>query len=102
MKGSVINVTTNIDQIELILSSLPYDEAIWCILKWWFQYKSRYMFKDVCFNLIRLTPKDLILTPLYSHSNGTIHPQWTSLFAMRTIFSIQTYNQHISSSDDFD
>ncbi len=33
MKGSVINVTTNIDQIELILSSLPYDEAIWCILK---------------------------------------------------------------------
>jgi len=33
MKGSAINVTTNINQTTLMLSCLPYDEAIWCIFK---------------------------------------------------------------------
>jgi len=57
---------------------------------------------NVRLNLVMLTLKDLISTPLYSNLNVTIQPQWNSLFPMQTTLSNQTNDQNISSSNDFD
>jgi hypothetical protein len=60
------------------------------------------MFGNVHSNLVMLALKDLILTPLYSNINVTIHPQWNNLFSMQTTLFNQIYDQNISSSIDFD
>jgi hypothetical protein len=58
-----------------MLSCLPYDDTIIGVfLKQWFEYKSPYMSGNVRPNLIMLTLKDLISTPLYSNLNVTIQP----------------------------
>jgi hypothetical protein len=60
MKGNLINVWTNINQTQLILLYLPYNEVtIGVFLKWRRQYKSHYMSKNVHPNLIMLTLKNL-------------------------------------------
>jgi len=67
MEGIVINVPTNINQMQLLLSCLPYDDAtIGVFLKWELEYKSFYMFLKVHPNLVMLALKDLVSTPLYS------------------------------------
>ncbi len=103
MKGNVINVPTNINQTQLMLPCLPYDEAtIGVFLKWRLEYKSFYMFKNLRRNLVMLALKDLISTPLYSNVNVTINLQWNSLFFMHTTLYNQTNDQNISSFDDYD
>ncbi len=48
MKGSIINVPSNINQMWLMLPCLPYDEAtIIVFLKWQLEYKSPYMSRNV-------------------------------------------------------
>ncbi len=85
MKGIIINVPTNINQMQLVLPRLPYDEAtIGVFLKGRLGYKSPYMFGNVCLNLVMLALKDLISTPLYSNLNVTIHIQWNNLFSTHT------------------
>jgi hypothetical protein len=60
------------------------------------------MFGNVRLNLVILTLKDLISTPLYSNLNVTIHHRGNNLFSMQTTLSNQTNDQIISSSNDFD
>jgi hypothetical protein len=75
MKNNVINVPKNINQTQLMLPRLPYHETtIGVFLKWWLEYKSPYMFRNVHPNLIMLSLKDLISTLLYSNLNVTIDP----------------------------
>jgi len=59
------------------------------------------MFGNVRFNLVMLALKDLILTPLCSNFNMTIHPQLNNLFSMHTTLSNQTNDQKLLSSNDF-
>jgi len=74
MKDNIINVSKNINQTQQMLSHLPYNEiTISVFFKWWFQYKSPFMFKDVQFNWIMLTLKFSILTPSYKNLNVIIH-----------------------------
>ncbi len=81
MKGSVINVPTNKNKMQLMLPRLPCDEiTIGVFLKRQFEYKSHYLSKNVCSNLVMLALKDLISTPLYSYLNFTIDPQWIIFF----------------------
>jgi hypothetical protein len=48
-----------------MLLHLPYNEVtIGVFLKWWLQYKSPYMSKDVHPNIIMLTLKNLIKNPI--------------------------------------
>jgi hypothetical protein len=75
MKGSVINLPTNINQMQLMLPCLPYDAAIIGVFfKRRLAYKSFYMFGNPCPNLVMLALKDLISTPLYSNLNVTMNP----------------------------
>jgi hypothetical protein len=86
-----------------MLSHLLYDETtIGVFLKRQFEYKSPYMPRNVCPNLVMLALKDLISTPLYSNLNVTINPQWKKLFSLHTTLSNQTNDQNISSFDDYD
>jgi hypothetical protein len=58
MKDNLINVSTNINQTQLMLMYLQYNEVtISVFLKWRCQYKSHYMSKDDHPNLIMLTLK---------------------------------------------
>jgi hypothetical protein len=101
MKGIVINVLANINQMQLVLPRLPYDGAtIGVFLKGQLEYKPPYIFGNVHLNLVMLALKDLISTPLYSNLNVTIHTQWTNLFFMHTTLYNQTNGQNISSSND--
>ncbi len=86
-----------------MLSCLLYDDAtIGVFLRQWLEYKSPYMSGNVRPNLIMLSLKHLISTPLYSNLNVTIHPQWNNLFSMQTTLSNQTNDQNISSYNVFD
>jgi hypothetical protein len=76
MHGSVIDVPTNVDQIQSILSHLPYDGAIvGVLLKRLFEYKSLYMSRNVCPNMVMVALRNLIETPLYKDLNVSIHHQ---------------------------
>jgi hypothetical protein len=96
MIGIFINVPTNINQMQLVLPCLPYDETtIGVFLKGQLEYKSPYMFGNVHLNLVMLALKDLISTPLYSNLNVTIHTQWSNLFSMHTTSYNQTNDKKI-------
>ncbi len=62
MKGIVINVLTNINQTKLMLPHLHDEATIGIFLKQWLEYKSPYMSRNVCLNLVMLALKDLIST----------------------------------------
>jgi hypothetical protein len=52
MHGSVINVPTNMNQIQSILPRLPHDgPTIDVFFKWHFEYKSLYMLGNVRANM---------------------------------------------------
>jgi hypothetical protein len=46
------------------------------------EYKSPYMSKNVCPNMVMIILQDLIETRLYKYLNVTIHHQWRSLFSL--------------------
>ncbi len=55
MHGSVINVPTNMIQIQSILSNLPHDDAtISVFLKRYLEYKSFYMSRNVRLNMVMI------------------------------------------------
>ncbi len=83
MHGSVINVVTNMNEIKSILSHLPHDDTIIGVfIKQRFEYKSLYMSKNVPSNMMIITLRDLIETPLYKDLNVTIHHQWAIFFTL--------------------
>jgi len=96
MKGVIINVQTNINQTQLMVPHLAYDEAIIGVfLKQWveFKYFFKYIFKIS--NLVIVSLKDEILTPLCTILNVIMHPKWTSLFVMHTTLSTQIDGEYI-------
>ncbi len=105
MHGSVINVPTNVDQIQSILPHLPHDGAtIGVFLKICLEYKSPYISRNFCPNMVMVALWYLIGTPLYKDLNVSIHHQCASLFAlhMNSKFQIPNYNNAASCNDDFD
>ncbi len=53
MHGNVINVLTNVDQIQSILPHFPHDGVtINVFLKQHLEYKSPYMSRNVCSNMV--------------------------------------------------
>jgi hypothetical protein len=62
------------------------------------------MLENVCPNMVMVTLRDLIETPLYKYLNVTIHHQWASLFVlyMNSEFQIFIYNNASSDNFDFD
>jgi hypothetical protein len=103
MHGSVINVPTNVNQIQSILPCSPHDGAtIGMFFKKCLEYKSLYMLEDVRPNMVMVVLRDLIKTPLYKYLNVSIHHQWASLFDlyMNLESQIPTYNN--ASFDNFD
>jgi hypothetical protein len=69
IKGSIINVPSNINSTQSILPHLPHDEAtIVLSLKKWMEYKSPYLTGNVHPNLIMLALHELLNTPLYENS----------------------------------
>ncbi len=74
IKGSIINVPSNINFIQSIFPRLPRDEAtIGLSLKRKMEYKSPYLTCNVHPNLIMLALHDLFNTPLYENVGITIH-----------------------------
>ncbi len=74
MYGNVINVPTNVNQTWSMLPHSPHDGATICVfLKWHLKYKSPYMLENVCPNMVMVTLRDLIETPLYKDLNVTTH-----------------------------
>jgi hypothetical protein len=105
MHGSVINVPENVDQIQSILPHLSHDGAIIRVfLKRCLEYKSTYMSRNVCPNMVMVALRYLIETPLNKYLNVSIHHQWTSLFAlhMNSKSQIPNYNNASSCNCDFD
>jgi len=63
---SVINVCTNVNEIQSILPRLPYDDAtIHMFLKWCLEYISPYMLRNVCPNMVMIVLWDLIEKSCY-------------------------------------
>jgi hypothetical protein len=64
IKGSIINVPSNINSTQSILPCLPHDETtIGLSLKRQMEYKSPYLTSIVCPNFIILALHDLFNTP---------------------------------------
>jgi hypothetical protein len=64
--------------------------TIGVFLKRCFEYKSPYMSRNVCPNMVMFILQDLNETPLYKDLNVTIHHQWASLFALQYEFKISS------------
>jgi hypothetical protein len=62
------------------------------------------MSKNVCPNMVMITLRYLIETPLYKYLNVNIHHQWASLFTlhMKSKYQIPTYNNASFSNSDSD
>ncbi len=76
MHGIVINVFANMNQTQLMLAHLSCVNVIICaFLKWHPEYKSLYMLRYVCPNMVMVGLQDIIETPLYKDLNVTIHHQ---------------------------
>jgi hypothetical protein len=96
MHGSIINVSSNINETQSILSRLPYDDlTIGILLKHLLEYKSSYMSQNVCPNYIMLILKDLLKTPLCKDLNVTVSRDWKGLFNMH----IQLQNKNVEASN---
>jgi hypothetical protein len=92
IKGSIINVPSNINFTQSILPCLPHDETkIGLSLKRRMEYKSPYLTSNVHLNLIMLALHDVLNTLLYENSRTTIHPCWLDMFTL----SMQT-NTNVS------
>jgi hypothetical protein len=52
MHGNVINVLTNMNEFQSILSHLPHDDVTIVFFKQCFEYKSPYMSKNVPSNMM--------------------------------------------------
>ncbi len=64
IKGSIINVSPNVNFTQSILPRLSQDEAtIGLLLKGWMEYKLPNLIGNVCPNLIMTTLHDLHNTP---------------------------------------
>jgi hypothetical protein len=97
----VINVLTNMDQTQAILSWITYDQVtikyslndawIWITL---YVMKCLSKHGNVCF-------QDLIKMPLYKNLNVTIHHQWESLFNLHINSNFQTHICDNLSSNNF-
>jgi len=93
MHGSVINVLTNVAQIQFIL--LTHDGVIICVFfKQHLEYKSLYMLGNVHPNMVMVVLQNLIETSLYKYSNVAIYHQWVSLFILyvNSKFQIPIHN----------
>ncbi len=98
IKGSIINVPSNINSTQSILPRLPHDETtIGLSLKRQMEYKSPYLTSSVHPNLIMLALHDLLNTPLYENSRITIHPHLLDIVTL----SMQT-NTNVSCDIDDD
>jgi hypothetical protein len=63
---SVINVHTNMNEIQSILPCLPYDDVtIGVFLKWCLEYISPYMLGNVCPNMVMIVLWNLIEKSYY-------------------------------------
>jgi hypothetical protein len=105
MHGNVINAPVNVDQTQSILPRLSHDGAtINVFLKRCFEYKSLYISRNVCSNMMMVVLWDLIEKPLYKDLNVNIHHQWANLFAlhMNSKFQIPIYNNGSSNNSNFD
>jgi hypothetical protein len=83
IKGSIINVSPNVNFTQSILPCLSQDEAtIGLLLKGWMEYKLPNLTSNVCPNLIMTTLHDFLNTPLYKDSNISIHSQWFDMVTL--------------------
>jgi hypothetical protein len=102
MHGNVINVPTNVNQTQSILPRLPHDGATICVfLKRRLEYKSLYISKNVCSNMMMVALWDLIEKPLYKDLNVNIHHQWANLFTLHINSKSQIPIYNNGSSDNF-
>ena len=77
----MINVPTNIDKIQSILPRLSENVTIiGDVIKRQLQYKCPFMSGNVRPNMIMLTLKDLLSTPLFKELDVKIHHAWDCLF----------------------
>ncbi len=66
MHGSIVNVPTSLDLVQIILPLLLYDDSsIVAFLKRKLKYKSIYMSGYVCLNIVIKTLQELCRTPIY-------------------------------------
>jgi hypothetical protein len=83
IKGSIINVPSNINSTQSILPCFPHDEAIVDLsLKKWIEYKSPHLTGNVRPNLIMLALHDLLNKPLYENYGIIIHPHWLDMVTL--------------------
>jgi hypothetical protein len=83
IKGSIINVPSNINFTQSILFCLPHDETtISLSLKRQMEYKSPYLTTNIGPNLIMLALHDFFNAPSYENSRITIHPCWLDMFTL--------------------
>jgi hypothetical protein len=83
IKGSIINVSPNVNFTLSILPCLSQDEAtIGLLLKGRMEYKLPNLTSNVCPNFIMTTFHDLLNTTLYKDSNISIHSQWFDMFTL--------------------
>jgi len=103
MHGSVINVLTNVDQLQSIISQFT---TWWCnnrcCFEWCFEYESFYMSINVRSNMVMVTLWNLIETPIYKYLNVNIHHQWASLFVLHTNLKYQILFYNNAWFDNFD
>jgi hypothetical protein len=93
IKGSIINVSINVNFTQSILLHLRHDEIIiGSSLKVHIEYKLSYVTNNVCPNLIMTALHGLFNMTLYKYSNISIHSQWLDMFTL----SHQTHPINIS------
>jgi hypothetical protein len=77
IRGSIVNVPTNLDLIQNLLPQLPHDSSIIVVyLKRKLEYKSIYMSGFVCLNIVMKALFDLCKTPLYENATISIKEDW--------------------------
>ncbi len=78
--GTIVNVPTNLDLVQIILFRLLYDDiSIEVFLKRKLEHKSIYMSGYVCLNIVIKVLQELYQIPLYKSAKIPIRPNWQDL-----------------------
>jgi hypothetical protein len=109
IRGSIVNVPTNLDLVQNVLPRLPHDSSTVAVyLKRKLEYKSIYMSGFVRPNIVMKALNDLCKTPLYKDANVYIKQDWKDIMdsSMNEVPTSNNKNEHISegliSSDGFE
>jgi hypothetical protein len=85
MRGSVVNVPSNLDLIQGVLPRLPHDSSTIAIyLKRKLEYKSVYLSGFVRPNIVMKALHDLCETPLYKEGGITMNRDWKNVMENAT------------------